>query len=458
MTKYTKRVLPALASVVMSSLALGLAALSTTVRAQDATSADMTQLIRQGAYLAQIGDCVACHTAKDGKPFAGGLPMSISIGTIWSSNITPDKDTGIGSYTLDDFDRAVRHGIAKNGETLYPAMPYPSYAKVKPSNIKALYAYFMHGVQPVSQANKTTDIMWPMSMRWPLSVWRKLYAPDVVTDDTPVSATDPVLRGRYLVEGLAHCSACHTPRKVTMQEASLSDDGSTFLSGTVIDGYLAENLRGDVKDGLGNWSEGDIVAFLKSGRNEHSAAFGGMAEVVQDSTQFMMDSDLMSIATYLKTLGPAHPDQTSLTYDSATEKMFHDGSASSNGAIQFLNNCAACHRTTGNGWNGTFPRLALSTTVNTKDPSSLIRIVLSGAQMPWTASAPTHYAMPGFADRLSDQDLADVLTFVRSSWGNTAPAVTSEMVAAVRKSLPEKAPATDLQTRLINGICRSKTR
>ena len=176
------------------------------------------QLVKQGEYLARAADCAACHTAPKGKPFAGGLPIASPIGTIYSTNITPDKDTGIGSYSLEDFDRALRHGIAKNGSTLYPAMPYTSYAKVRPADVKALYAYFMSGVQPVAQANKATDIPWPMSMRWPLSIWRKMFAPAVVADSASTD-NDPISRGRYLVEGLAHCSACHTPRGFALQES-----------------------------------------------------------------------------------------------------------------------------------------------------------------------------------------------------------------------------------------------
>lgn len=188
------------------------------------------QLIKQGEYLARVGDCAACHTAPKGKPFAGGLPIASPIGTIYSTNITPDKDTGIGNYSLEDFDKAVRHGIAKNGSTLYPAMPYTSYAKVRPADVKALYAYFMSGVQPVAQANKATDIPWPMSMRWPLSFWRKMFAPAVVADAASTD-NDPISRGRYLVEGLGHCSACHTPRGVALQEKALTDDSTAFLSG-----------------------------------------------------------------------------------------------------------------------------------------------------------------------------------------------------------------------------------
>lgn len=392
------------------------------------------QLVKQGEYLARAADCAACHTAPKGKPFAGGLPIASPIGTIYSTNITPDKDTGIGNYSLEDFDKAVRHGVAKNGDTLYPAMPYTSYAKVRPADVKALYAYFMSGVQPVAQANKAADIPWPMSMRWPLSIWRKMFAPAVVADAASTD-NDPISRGRYLVEGLGHCSACHTPRGFALQEKALTDDSTAFLSGGVVDNFLAKNLRGDVTDGLGNWSEGDITAFLKGGRNDHSAAFGGMTDVVQHSTQYMNDDDLTAIAKYLKTLKPVDPNAKALAYDDTVAKALRTGTDKSNGALTFLDNCAACHRSTGKGYTQTFPTLALSSTVNSADPTSLIHIVLRGGQMPWTKSAPTQYAMPGFDDRLTDQDVADVLTFVRSSWGNKAPAVTAAQVAKVRKDV-----------------------
>ncbi|WEY42712.1 cytochrome c [Paraburkholderia sp. SUR17] len=397
-----------------------------------AASADAA-LIEKGRYLAAAADCIACHTAKGGKPFAGGLGIASPVGTIYSTNITPDAASGIGRYTLEEFDRALRHGMAKDGTSLYPAMPYVSYAKVKPTDVKALYAYLMHGVEPVSQGNRASDIPWPLSMRWPLRFWRMAFAPDTVADDAPLP-NDPVARGRYLVEGLAHCGACHTPRGFALQETALNDDGKTFLSGGVVDGYLAKSLRGDAKDGLASWSAADIVAFLKSGRTAHSAAFGGMTEVVENSTQHMSDQDLASIAAYLKTLAPADASGRALTADPAAARALRAGTDRSNGALTFIDNCAACHRTDGRGYGGTFPSLALSTVVNTNDPTSLIHLVLQGGAMPWTKAGPAHYAMPGFAQRLTDRDVADVLTFVRSSWGNRASAVTAAQVAKVRKT------------------------
>ncbi|AKN66728.1 c-type cytochrome [Herbaspirillum seropedicae] len=431
MTTMIKHYFIAACAAVMSLSALTAAAQSNPA----APSADQ-QLVQRGEYLAKAGDCVACHTAKGGKPFAGGLAIATPIGTVYSSNITPDKENGIGNYSEEDFDRALRHGIRKDGASLYPAMPYPSYAKVKPADVKALYAYFMHGVQADPAPNRGVDITWPLSMRWPLSIWRKVFAPAVAVDGPEDNS--PLVRGQYLVEGLGHCGACHTPRGVGMQEKALSNDSSQFLSGGVIDGYLANNLRGDGRDGLGNWSEADIVAFLKTGRNSHSAAFGGMADVVANSTQYMTEEDLSAMAKYLKSLKPVKDGTPALAYDDKTHQALRKGSDQSPGAMAFLNNCAACHRSSGKGYDETFPSLALSPTVNAENPASLIRIVLEGAEMPWTHKAPTQFAMPAFGSRLSDQEVAEVVTFIRSSWGNQASSVSASDVAKVRKQLPEK--------------------
>lgn len=254
-------------------LALVLSSVAFSVMADDNSGQD---LVKRGEYLARAGDCVACHTSEGGKPFAGGLAMKTPIGTIYSSNITPDKKDGIGNYSYDDFQKAVRQGIAKNGDTLYPAMPYPSYASVSDADMHALYAYFMQGVQPVSQKDRATDIPWPLSMRWPLAIWRHMFAPEV--KPFTAASDDPVLaRGQYLVEGLGHCGACHTPRAITMQEKVLNNsEGTTYLSGgsAPIDGWNAVDLRGNNQDGLGRWSTQDLEQFLRYGRNDHTAAFG----------------------------------------------------------------------------------------------------------------------------------------------------------------------------------------
>ncbi|WP_263143705.1 cytochrome c [Pseudomonas sp. RIT-PI-AD] len=402
-------------------------------------------LVAQGEYLARAGDCVACHTAKDGKPFAGGLPMESPIGTLYSTNITPDK-TGIGDYSFEDFDKAVRHGIAKGGGTLYPAMPYPSYARVSDDDMRALYAYFMHGVQPVAQDNRDSDIPWPLSMRWPLTIWRWLFAPDV-EPFAPLPGQDTVAaRGAYLVEGLGHCGACHTPRAFSMQEKALSTaDGDLFLSGSApLEGWIAKSLRGDHKDGLGGWSEAQLVAFLKTGRSERSAVFGGMSDVVVHSMQYLRDDDLTAIARYLKALPPRNPQDAPHVYDRQVADALWKGDDGRPGAAVYVDNCAACHRTDGQGYARVFPALAGNPVVQTEDPTSLISLVLKGGTLPATHAAPSSFTMPGFGWRLSDEQVAEVVSFIRSSWGNRGDAVHAKDVAHLRDQGSARTSGDDL--------------
>ncbi|MGV8919599.1 MAG: c-type cytochrome [Pseudomonas sp.] len=417
----------------MKNLLIVTLALCFGVPAYAADSVDPA-LVKQGEYLARAGDCVACHTAKDGKPFAGGLPMPTPIGTIYSTNITPDK-TGIGEYSFEDFDKAVRQGIAKSGSTLYPAMPYPSYARVTDSDMQALYAYFMKGVAPVVQDNKEVDIPWPLSMRWPLAGWRWVFAPKVEAYQA-VAAQDPVVsRGAYLVEGLGHCGACHTPRAITMQEKALSaSEGKAFLSGSApLEGWIAKNLRGDHKDGLGSWSEPQLVQFLKTGRSDHSAVFGGMTDVVEHSMQYMSDQDLTAIARYLKTLPANDPQDQPHKADDQIAKALWKGDDSKTGAALYVDNCAACHRTDGQGYTRVFPALAGNPVLQSEDATSLIHIVLNGGTLAATHTAPSTFTMPAYAWRMTDQQVADVVNFIRSSWGNQAVAVKASDVASVRK-------------------------
>jgi len=398
-------------------------------------SAAETDLVKQGEYLARAGDCVACHTAKGGKPFAGGLPMETPIGVIYSTNITPDK-TGLGDYSFEDFDKAVRHGVAKSGSTLYPAMPYPSYARVSESDMQALYAYFMKGVEPVAQENKDSDIPWPLSMRWPLTAWRWMFAP-AVEDYQAKAGTDPVVsRGAYLVEGLGHCGACHTPRALTMQEKALSaQDGSAFLSGSApLEGWIAKSLRGDHKDGLGSWSEEQLVQFLKTGRSDRSAVFGGMSDVVVHSMQYLSQDDLTAIARYLKSLPAVDPKDQPHQYDKQVAQALWKGDDSQRGASVYIDNCAACHRTDGHGYTRVFPALAGNPVLQTADATSLINIVLNGGTLPATHTAPSTFTMPAFAWRLSDQEVADVVSFIRGSWGNQGAPVQASEVADLRKN------------------------
>jgi mono/diheme cytochrome c family protein len=394
-------------------------------------------LIEKGRYIATASDCIACHSTSGGKPFAGGLSMATPIGALYSSNITPDQATGIGNYSLNDFDRAVRHGIRKNGDTLYPAMPYPSYARITDDDLRALYAYFMHGVAPVSQADRASEIRWPLSMNWPLAIWRKTYAPAVEPLVLSKYQSEALARGAYLVQGLGHCGACHTPRAVTMQELAQDESHPAFLAGgPVIDGWLAVNLRGDPASGLGRWTERDIVDTLGTARNAHSAVVGSpMADVVQHSTQEMTPADLKAIAVYLKSLKPGAQEKSRYAVNDATAIALKAGHNESRGAQLYLDNCNACHRSDAVSNAKVFPALAGNPSVLSDDPTSLIRLVLAGSSLPSTHGAPSNLGMPAFGWRLSDEETAQLVTFVRQSWGNQASAADAGQVARIRKQV-----------------------
>lgn len=396
--------------------------------------------IKQGQYLARLGDCAACHTAPGGQPFAGGLAIASPVGTIYSTNITPDPDTGIGHYTYGQFERAVRRGINASGHTLYPAMPYPSYAKVSDQDVQALYAYFMHGVQPVKQDNHAEGIAWPLSMRWPLTYWRWFFAPKVAPVQAASAGDAALARGQYLVEGLGHCGACHTPRAFTLQEKALGpDDGSAYLSGGDNDHWIAPSLRGELASGLGSVGEQELAELLKTGRSERSAVFGGMSDVVAHSTQYMSDEDLAAIAHFLKSL-PAGRQEQALAYDAATHTALASGNVSAPGAQLYVDNCATCHRTDGHGYGQVFPALAGNPVLNGDNAGSAIRLVLHGGTMPAGRDAPTQFSMPAFRERLTDQQIAEILSFARSSWGNRGGAVTAQDVAHYRTLPPGGQP------------------
>ncbi|MFI8418453.1 c-type cytochrome [Serratia sp. NPDC078593] len=392
----------------------------------------VAQQVAYGEYLARVGDCVACHTAPGGLPFAGGLKMNTPIGAIYSTNITPDKRTGIGEYSEKQFADALRKGIARDGRRLYPAMPYPSFAKIGDDDVRALYLYFHHYVQPVTHANQDSDIPWPLNLRWPLAIWDMAFREDgAFKADTRQSSQWN--RGAYLVQGLGHCGTCHTPRGIGFQEKALDQSSSDYLRGGTLDGWHAANLRGDALSGLGKWRTEDITRFLKTGHSDKFAAFGSMVDVVQDSTQHLSDDDRLAIATYLKAL-PANTQQTVPNVERQTVQTLLQNSINQPGAQTYVDNCAACHRSDGQGYKNTFPQLALNPALLGDDPSSLLSIILRGSRTPMTATAPTGLTMPDFGWRLSDAQIAELATFVRNSWGNHAPAVTAEQVRAIRKN------------------------
>jgi alcohol dehydrogenase (quinone), cytochrome c subunit len=383
-------------------------------------------------YLARVGDCVACHSIPGGKGFAGGLKMGTPLGAIYSTNITPDPETGIGKYSLADFDLAVRHGVAKDGHYLYPAMPYPSYVKLADADVVALYRFFMKQVPPVHQANLKSEIPVPLSFRWPLALWNFFFAPSVGYAAKP--GHDAVWnRGAYLVQGPGHCGACHTPRGIGMQEKALDDSSANFLAGAELDAWYAPSLRGDMRTGLGTWSTKDIGEFIEHGHNRIGSAFGSMTDVINNSTSYFSDSDIDAIAVYLKSL-PARFAQQAVAYDNAATDALLNSPTTQPGAAIYASDCASCHGFDAKGFTSYMPALAGNPVVLDEDASSLINVLLNGSVPLVAEGTPDAYRMPQFRQQLSDQDAADVITFMRSRWGNQAPAVTAAQVAKLRKT------------------------
>jgi alcohol dehydrogenase (quinone), cytochrome c subunit len=397
-----------------------------------ATSEATPSLIARGEYLAKLGDCAACHTAPGRPPFTGGLRMGTPIGAIYTTNITPDATYGVGSFALIDFDRALRFGVS-NGHTLYPAMPYPSYANTKPEDVAALYAYFKSGVTPSATANIANEIPFPLSMRWPLTFWRLLFSPS--PSPFKPDSIDPIeARGAYFVDGLGHCGECHTPRALTMQvRAQSRADGAAYLSGAVIENYFAPSLRTAGHGSLADWSVQDVAEFLKTGANNHGIAFGSMTDVIVHSTRFMTDDDALAAAKYLKSI--VDNGTQTFVYDEAAHHALQEGDTSKLGSLLYLDNCAACHRPDGLGYKRVFPQLAGNPVVMAPEAISLATIVLEGSLTPKTGATPAQFAMPSFAWRLNDQEVADVVNFIRSSWGNRSAPIAAEDVAKLRKSV-----------------------
>jgi len=380
-------------------------------------------LIRRGRYLAIAGDCASCHTSRGGRPFQGGLGLETPFGIIYSANLTSDREDGIGAWTTDQFFRALHDGIAPGGKHLYPALPYPHFTVVSRSDTDAILA-FLKTVPAVHFAPPANRLPFPVDLRASVIGWNALnFSPHAFQPDPRQSAQWN--RGAYLVEGLEHCGACHTPKNLLGAERN-----SEAFRGAVIENWFAPDLTENKRVGLGRWSSSDIVQYLRTGRNIHANAAGLMGEVVAYSTSLLSDADLAAIATYLKSL-PASPEQSS----SAPEQ-----SAMRAGSAVFFDACTACHLAGGKGQPGTFPPLEGSAIAQQRDPTGVIRLILAGGRTAPTQSRPSFQSMPSFAWKLSDQEVADVATYVRNSWGNRASPVNAHEVAKVRSKLRLRQP------------------
>jgi mono/diheme cytochrome c family protein len=432
MNRFLRFFLAAAAVIVVAFLAFLYVPVQRTP-AQTVLAADYAVPDGAGAYSMRIADCAACHTAEGGKPFAGGRAIISPVGTIYSSNITPDPETGIGRYTLADFRATLYDGVRPDGSHVYPAMPYENYRKLTEQDIRALYSYFQNEVPPVKETRQPNDLGFPFNLSWGLRAWKWVALGD--PGFTASSGDADLARGQYLVEGPGHCGACHSPRNALMAQAALTGADEAFLSGGQIAGWTAPPLRG-AGSAVQGWSANDIKLILATARNAHSAINGEMQLVVRDSSQFMTDDDLTAIAAYLLTLNQRPPTRAA-EGQTDTEKLLISADPSMDlGPRLYLDNCAACHFSNGRGADEVFPELDGSSLVTAKSPTGLISMILQGGELPSTAARPERLRMPGFADRLSDDEVATLATFLRQAWSNNTDPVIAADVSGLRKSAP----------------------
>ncbi|MEO1191294.1 MAG: cytochrome c [Pseudomonadota bacterium] len=371
-------------------------------------------LVKRGEQLTIAGDCVSCHTAPNGKEFAGGLEMNTPFGTLSTPNITPDKKTGLGEWTESDFYTAMHKGIRRDGAYLYPVFPYTSFTKVREADVKAIWAY-LQSLEPIDAPRKSSDMSFPFNIRAGLLVWRQLYF-DQGTFRPDPSWSDEVARGAYLVEGLGHCGECHSPR-----DALGGTETDDSLAGGDVDSWFAPNISASLSSGIGGWSKEEVVHYLRTGAAKgKGTVFGPMQEVVHNSLSKLPDGDIEAIAAYLK-VTPARNEAVDNQPD--LDKRA--------GGLVYLNNCVACHQSNGDGIKGAIPNLAGNEAILGPQSDNVISVVLGG--LPGGGS---YGAMPSFAGKLSDQEVADVANYVRNNWGNFAPAnATADLAASIRAKL-----------------------
>jgi mono/diheme cytochrome c family protein len=383
-------------------------------------AADDAALIARGEYLAKAGDCMPCHSADPkGKPFAGGLGLNTPFGVIFSPNITSDRTTGIGEWTYDQFVNAVRNGIRADGAYLYPAMPFDAYTGISDDDMKALWAY-VRQIPPIPNTPPENGLAFPFNVRLGMLAWRELFFEQKRFTPT-AGKSEAWNRGAYLATALGHCSDCHTPRNLMG-----ATKAKHLFQGAEIDGFWAPDIdTASLKKN--GWTDDSLSAFFKSGSaTGKTSVFGPMAEVVHDSLSFLTDADRTALVTYLLD-APPPPDRPAPQAASPLSPA-----AYARGSTLYVDNCIACHLDKGTGRADTIPPLAGNPAVAAAEPYNVIMAVLGGLP-----AGGTYGAMPSFAGRLDDGQIADLANYVRTSWGNAAPAnVTPGMVAAWRATAP----------------------
>jgi len=387
----------------------------------------LEETIRRGEYLARVGDCVACHTKHGGQAFAGGFAMPTPFGTLYSPNITPDREFGIGDWTADDFYKMMHTGRSRSGALLYPAMPFPAYTKVTRQDSDAIFAY-LSSLKPLREPNRVNELRFPYNNRSLLIGWRALFFSEGQFVPDPKQSRE-WNRGAYLVDGLGHCGTCHT----AINALGGSSDERAFAGGLIpMQNWYAPSLTLNTEAGLGNWSLQDIIGLLQDGVSSRGAVYGPMAEVVHNSLQYMTDADARAMAVYLKTLAdPNEPKAAKGARRAATQVS---ASVLSRGHAIYRAKCASCHMEDGMGRPPGWPPLAQNPSIQMESAVNPIRMVLNGGYPPQTRGNPRPYGMPPYAQIMSDEDIAAVVTYIRLSWGNHGEVVTAAQVNALRSA------------------------
>jgi mono/diheme cytochrome c family protein len=385
--------------------------------------ADDAALIAQGEYLARAGDCIACHTNPGGALFAGGLAMPTPFGTIYSSNITPDPATGIGTWSADDFYGAVHFGRFPDGGLIYPAMPFGSYTKVTRADSDAMFAY-LRSVPAVHQPDRQHDLRFPYNNRTLILGWRTLFFTEGEYQPDP-ARSDEWNRGAYLVQGLGHCAMCHTP----INMLGGSSQSQAFQGGLIpMQNWYAPSLTSNKEAGLGEWTIEEITQLLRTGVSHRGAVYGPMAEVTFDSLQYLNDADVKAMAVYLKGLGQGSPLAQELSGVPSTESSL----LLAFGQTVYTAHCAVCHAADGRGMPPEYPPLAGNPSIQMESAVNPIRMVLNGGFPPGTGENPMPYGMPPFAQSLSDDEVAAAVTYIRAAWGNRGSAVSARQANELR--------------------------
>lgn len=423
-----KRILMALLMIVVAGVAILFWLGTREHNAQPATaraSVDPAQLIERGRYLALVGNCMGCHTATGGKAYAGGRALPTPFGTFYGPNLTSDVETGIGKWSADDFWQALHNGKRPDGSLLYPAFPYPTYTTISRADADALYAY-LHALPPVVQESRRHDLDFPYDQRVLIAGWRALYFRPEAQPALPTDGQTPEWgRGRYLVDGLAHCAECHTPRNGL---GALKKDAG--MAGAIIPGqsWYAPPLTADAATGLGSWTAEDIAELLKTGISRRGSSSGPMAEAVHLGFQHANDDDLKAMAVYLKSLPAAGVDAIAAKAPAPTATVMEAG-----GKI-YAAQCVQCHQAAGEGIYPAWPPLAGNVSVTAPEAVNAIKLVLDGGFSPSTEGNRQPHGMPPFGQLLKDEEVAAVVSYIRNSWGNRAGAVSMPDVRRVREA------------------------